>query len=223
MDKQELINIIDYTLLKPTASKEDIKNFCEEAIEYGFKTVFVNPYYVSYAHSLLSPHNIKVGVPIGFSLGGATTLVKVEETKEAIKNGAEEIDMLVNLGALKSGEYDVVKNDIAEVVKASQGLTTKVIIETALLTDEEKVKVTELIIEAGADFVKTATGFNGGGATVEDVKLLRSVAGDKIGVKAAGGIKSYDDAVNIVEAGANRIGASGAVAIINGQVSNASY
>jgi deoxyribose-phosphate aldolase len=223
MDKQDLINIIDYTLLKPTATKEDIKNFCEETIKYGFKTVFVNPYYVSYAHSLLSPHNIKVGVPIGFSLGGATTHVKVEETKEAIKNGAEEIDMLVNLGALKSGEYDIVKNDIAEVVKAAQGLITKVIIETALLTEEEKVKVTDLIIEAGADFVKTATGFNGGGATVEDVKLLRSVAGDKIGVKAAGGVKTYEDAVKIVEAGANRIGASGAVAIINGQVSNAAY
>lgn len=223
LDKQQLIDMIDYTLLTPTASKEDIKAFCEETIEYGFKTVFVNPFYVSYAHSLLSPHNIKVGVPIGFSLGGATTHVKVEETKEAIKNGAEEIDMLVNLGALKSGEYDVVKNDIAEVVKASQGLTTKVIIETALLTDEEKVKVTEIIIEAGADFVKTATGFNGGGATIEDVKLLRSVAGDKIGVKAAGGVKTYEDAVNIVAAGANRIGASGAVAIISGGVSEASY
>ncbi|RDW20680.1 deoxyribose-phosphate aldolase [Oceanobacillus chungangensis] len=223
MNKEELTSIIDYTLLSPTATKADIKAFCEETIEYGFKTVFVNPYYVSYAHSLLSPHGIKVGVPIGFSLGGATTYVKVEETKEAIKNGAEEIDMLVNLGALKSGEHDVVKHDIEEVVKASQGLTTKVIIETALLTDEEKVKVTELIIEAGADFVKTATGFNGGGATVEDVRLLRSVAGNKIGVKAAGGVKIFEDAVNIVEAGATRIGASGAIAIINGDVSTASY
>lgn len=223
MDKQELISMIDYTLLKPTASKTDIKAFCEETIEYGFKTVFVNPYYVSYAHSLLSPHNIKVGVPIGFSLGGATTHVKVEETKEAIKNGATEIDMLVSLGALKSGEYNVVKSGIAEVVKAANGLTTKVIIETALLTDEEKVKATELIMEAGADFVKTATGFNGGGATVEDVKLLRSAARDKIGVKAAGGIKTYEDAVKIVEAGATRIGASGAVAMINGEVSGASY
>lgn len=223
MDKQQLIDIIDYTLLTPTATKEEIKAFCEETIEYGFKTVFVNPYYVSYAHSLLDPHGIKVGVPIGFSLGGATTHVKVEETKEAIKNGATEIDMLVNLGALKSGEYDVVRDDIAAVVKAAGGLTTKVIIETALLTDEEKVKVTELIIEAGADFVKTATGFNGGGATVEDVKLLKSVAGDKIQVKAAGGVKTYEDAVNIVEAGATRIGASGAVAIVSGGVSTASY
>lgn len=223
MNKEELTAIIDYTLLSPIATEADIKAFCEMTIEHGFQTVFVNPYYVAYAHGLLSQHHIKVGVPIGFSLGGATTHVKVEETKEAIKNGAEEIDMLVNLGALKSGKYDVVKNDIEEVVKVSQGLTTKVIIETALLTDEEKVKVTEIIIEAGADFVKTATGFNGGGATVGDVKLLKSVAGDKIGIKAAGGIKTFEDAVNIIAAGATRIGASGAVEIINGDTSTASY
>lgn len=215
MNKQELIERIDYTNLTPTASKKDIEIFCNEAIEYGFKTVFVNPYYISYAYSLLSPHNIKVGVPIGFSLGGATTHVKIEETKEAINNGAEEIDMLVNLGALKSGEYDIVRNDIAAVVQAAQGLTTKVIIETALLTRDEKIKVTEAIIEAGGDFVKTATGFNGGGATVEDVKLLHSVAKDKIEVKAAGGIKTYQDAKNIIAAGASRIGASGAIEIIN--------
>ncbi|UJL47399.1 deoxyribose-phosphate aldolase [Virgibacillus sp. NKC19-16] len=223
MDKQELTNIIDYTLLKPTASKEDITHFCNETIEYGFKTVFVNPYYVSHAHNLLSPHNIKVGVPIGFSLGGATTHTKVEETKEAINNGAEEIDMLINLGALKSKEFDVVKNDIAEVVKASGGLTTKVIIETALLTKEEKITASEIIVEAHADFVKTATGFNGGGATVEDVKLLRSVVGENFGVKAAGGVRNYEDAVNIVNAGATRIGASGAIAIISGETSKVSY
>lgn len=223
MSKQEILEIIDYTLLKPTATRDDIKAFCEETIKYGFKTVFVNPYWVSYAHSLLSPHNIKVGVPIGFSLGGATTHVKVEETKEAIKNGAEEIDMLINIGALKSGDYDVVRDDIAAVVKAAGGLTTKVIIETFLLTDEEKVKATELIAEAGADFVKTATGFNGGGATVEDVKLLHKTANGRIQVKAAGGVKTMEDAIKIVEAGATRIGASGAVAIIQGEVSQEAY
>lgn len=223
MDKQDLITIIDYTFLKPTASKEDIHSFCRETIEHGFKTVFVNPYYVSYAHSLLSPHNIKVGVPIGFSLGGATTHTKVEETKEAIKNGAEEIDMLINLGALKSKEFDVVRNDISEVVKASEGLLVKVIIETALLTKEEKVTAANLIVDAGADFVKTATGFNGGGATVEDVQLLRSVVGEGFGVKAAGGVRNYEDALTIIKAGANRIGASGAIEIISGKTSNASY
>ncbi len=220
MDKQDLIPIIDYTLLKPTASKADLEKFCNETISFGFRTVFVNPYYVLYACKLLSPYGIKVGAPIGFSLGGATTHVKVEETREAIRNGAEEIDMLINLGALKSREYDVVKKDIAEVVKVSKGLTTKVIIETGLLTDEEKITATRLVIEAGADFVKTATGFNGGGATVKDIQLLRSIAGEKIGVKAAGGIKTYRDAVSMVQAGADRIGASGAIAIINGQVSD---
>ncbi|WP_163972140.1 deoxyribose-phosphate aldolase [Oceanobacillus halotolerans] len=223
MDKQNLIDIIDYTLLKPTANKDDITAFCQETIDYGFKTVFVNPYYVAHAYSLLNEHGVKVGVPIGFSLGGATTNTKVAETKEAIQNGATEIDMLINLGALKSKEYDTVKQDIAEVVKASEGLTTKVIIETALLTKEEKVAASNLIVEAGADFVKTATGFNGGGATVEDVQLLRSVVGDDFGVKAAGGVRTYEDAVNIVKAGANRIGASGAIAIISGGTSTASY
>ncbi|MEC2159705.1 deoxyribose-phosphate aldolase [Virgibacillus halodenitrificans] len=223
MNKQELINMIDYTLLKPVATKDDIKAFCNETIEHGFKAVFVNPYYVEYAHSILSPHRIKVGVPIGFSLGGATTHTKVEETKEAIKNGAEEIDMLINLGALKSKEFNVVRNDIVEVVRASEGLTTKVIIETALLTKEEKITASELIVEAGANFVKTSTGFNGGGATVEDVQLIRSVVGEDFGVKAAGGVRTYEDAANIVEAGANRIGTSGALAIISGNTSTASY
>ncbi|MCG5104758.1 deoxyribose-phosphate aldolase [Oceanobacillus alkalisoli] len=215
MNREEIISIIDYTLLKPTVNKDDITAFCNEAIEYGFYTVFVNPHYVQLAYSLLSPVQIKVGVPIGFSLGGATTHTKVEETKEAIKNGAEEIDMLINLGALKSKEYNLVKNDIAEVVKASGGLTTKVIIETGLLTQEEKVTATELVVEGGADFVKTATGFNGGGATVNDIELLRSVVGKDLGVKAAGGIRTYQDVVDMVNAGADRIGTSGALAIID--------
>lgn len=223
MQKQDLTEMIDYTLLNPTTSKDDIKTFCDETIDYGFKTVFVNPYYVPYTYGLLSPHGIKVGAPIGFSLGGATTQTKVAETKEAIKNGAEEIDTLINLGALKSREYDVVKSDISKVVKASEGLTTKVIIENGLLTHDEKVTAAKLIVEAGADFVKTATGFNGGGATVEDVKLLRSVVGENFGVKAAGGVRTYEDAIAIVEAGADRIGASGAIAIVTGGTSSAAY
>lgn len=214
MNKQDLISLIDYTLLNPIATRKCIKIFCEDAIEYGFKTVFVNPYYVSYAHHLLSPHHIKVGIPIGFSLGGSVTRVKVEEAKQGIKDGAEEMDMLINIGALKSGEFDVVKKDIEEVVKVANGLTTKVIIETALLTEKEKIIVTELIMEAGADFVKTSTGFSGG-ATIEDVQLLRSIAKDKIGVKASGGVKTYQDAVRMVKAGANRIGSSSAIVMIN--------
>lgn len=223
MIKQQLIDMIDYTLLTPTATRDDITNFCNETIEHGFNTVFVNPYYVKHAVEILSPHDIKVGVPIGFSLGGATTNAKVAETKEAIQNGATEIDMLINLGALKSKEFDVVKHDIMEVVRASERLTTKVIIETALLTHEEKIIACKLIMEAGADFVKTATGFNGGGATVEDVQLLRSVVGQDFGVKAAGGVRTFEDAVSIIEAGANRIGTSGAIALISGQTSTTSY
>lgn len=223
MNRETLIEMIDYTLLNPTATKEHIQIFCQETITHGFKTVFVNPYYVSFANQLLKEHDIKVGVPIGFSLGGTTTKVKVAETIDAIGNGAREIDMLINLGALKSKEYDVVKYDIEEVVKASQGLVTKVIIETALLTQEEKKIACNLIKEAGADFVKTATGFNGGGATIEDVVLLRSVVGKDFGVKAAGGIRTYDDAIKIVEAGANRIGTSNAIAIITGKTGVGGY
>ncbi|OIJ12607.1 deoxyribose-phosphate aldolase [Anaerobacillus alkalilacustris] len=221
--QKKVLKILDYTLLKPTASKEDIKTFCEETIEHGFKTVFVHPYYVSFANERLKDHGVKVGVPIGFSLGGATTKVKVAETLDAINNGATEIDMLINLGALKSKEFDVVKYDIEEVVKASNGLTTKVIIETALLTEEEKITACKIIVEAGADFVKTATGFNGGGATIEDVKLLRSVVGENLGVKAAGGVRNFQDAVNMIEAGATRIGTSGAIAIISGKKSEETY
>jgi len=216
MNKDNLVDIIDYTLLSPVATKRNIADFCKETLQYGFKAVFVNPVYVSYANDLLKENNVKVGVPIGFSLGGATTKIKVAETLDAIKNGAREIDMLINLGALKSKEYSIVKYDIQEVVKASQGLITKVIIETSLLTREEKIIACNLVMEGEADFVKTATGFNGGGATVEDVILLRSIVGNDFGVKAAGGIRSYEDAVNIVKAGATRIGTSNAIQILTG-------
>ncbi|MFS0750561.1 deoxyribose-phosphate aldolase [Oceanobacillus sp. 1P07AA] len=223
MERHELAKIIDYTLLHPTASRSDIESFLLEVIKYGFKTIFVQPYYVPFAVNWLAGRDVKVGVPIGFSLGGATTHVKVMETKEAIRNGAKEIDMLVNLGALKSGEYQTVEDDIASVVEVANGLNTKVIIETALLNEEEKINVTECIIRAGADFVKTATGFNGGGATVEDVRLLNEVGKGKIQVKAAGGIKTYEDALAIIDAGATRIGSSGAVQIIRGEISTSSY
>src|SRR5699024_8136531 len=168
-------------------------------------------------------HGIQVGAAIGFSRGGATTHTKVEETQAAPRNGAEGMDMLVGPGALRSGAWGVLKHQVSEVVKASHGLTTKVMIETALLTEEEKITACKIIMDAGADFVKTATGFNGGGATVEDVKLLRSVVGSDFGVKAAGGVRTFEDAVNIVGAGANRIGTSGAIAIISGETSKASY
>jgi deoxyribose-phosphate aldolase len=223
MEKQEMLALLDYTLLKPTANREEITAFCQETIQYGFKTVFVNPYWIPYVCSLLKSEKIKVGAPVGFSLGGATTKTKSIETQEAIENGAEEIDMLINLGALKSKEYEVVKNDISAVVKAAKGHLTKVIIETALLTDEEKVNACKLIVAAGADYVKTATGFNGGGATVEDIKLLKSVVGDSIKIKAAGGVRSWQDACDMVAAGASRIGTSNAVKIMMGEHIESGY
>ncbi|GEN57436.1 2-deoxyribose-5-phosphate aldolase [Halolactibacillus alkaliphilus] len=223
MNKSEFIDKLDYTLLTPTASNSDIAKFCNETIEYGFKTVFVNPYYIKQAYNSLADYQVKVGAPIGFSLGGMRTEIKVAETKLAIADGASEIDMLINLGALKSKDYQIVKHDISEVVKASEGLLTKVIIETGLLTEEEKRVATELVKEAGADFVKTSTGFNGGGATAEDVKLLRSIVGPEMGVKAAGGVRSKKDVEAMIEAGANRIGTSSAVLIINGGYSDKKY
>jgi deoxyribose-phosphate aldolase len=223
MIKSRIIDKLDYTLLTPTASNSDIERFCNETIDYGFKTVFVNPHYIKQAYNYLADHHVKVGAPIGFSLGGMKTAIKVAETKLAIEDGASEIDMLINLGALKSKEYNIVKRDISEVVKASEGCLTKVIIETGLLTGEEKCIATELVKEAGADFVKTATGFNGGGATIEDVKLLRSIVGPQMGVKAAGGIRSLKEAEAMIEAGANRIGTSSAVLIVNGGYSDKTY
>jgi deoxyribose-phosphate aldolase len=223
LSKEKILPLLDYTLLAPTASRKDIRDFCQETIQYGFRTVFVNPYWIAEAVSELKDHGVNVGVPIGFSLGGATTHTKVVETIEALENGACEFDMLINLGALKSKEYDRVKKDIAEVVKAASGKLTKVIIETALLTQEEKKTACELIIEAGADYVKTATGFNGGGATVEDVKYLRSIVKDQLKIKAAGGIRSWQDACAMVEAGADRLGTSNAVKIIEGQKITGGY
>jgi len=220
MNQEAVLAVLDSTLLKPTASRTDITIFCEETIQYGFKTVFVNPYGIPYAVKLLSPHGIKVGAPIGFSLGGATTHTKIAETAEAIENGAVEIDMLINLGALKSREYNVVKQDITAVVHTARGNLTKVIIETALLSQEEKVAACKIIMEAGADYVKTATGFNGGGATIEDIKLLKSVTGNSIKIKAAGGIRSWQDACAMLDAGASRLGTSNAVKIITGEKTN---
>lgn len=223
MERQEIIDMLDYTLLKPTANQADIDHFCQETMTYGFKTVFVNPYWIPRACEMFKDTEIKVGAPIGFSLGGATTPTKVAETIDAIKNGAVEIDMLINLGALKSKQYAIVKNDIREVVKAAQGLLTKVIIETALLTDEEKVTATKLIMEAGADYVKTATGFNGGGATIPDVKLLKAITGDAIKIKAAGGVRTWQDVLDMIEAGASRIGTSNAIKIVTGETAGAGY
>lgn len=214
---------IDHTLLKPEATKEQIQRICAEAKEYGFASVCVNPAWVSLAAAELKEAASKVCTVIGFPLGASTSATKAFETKDAIANGADEIDMVINIGALKSKQYEAVEKDIRAVVEAANGTLVKVIIETCLLSKEEKMKACELAVSAGADFVKTSTGFSTGGATVEDVALMRQTVGPKIGVKASGGVRSLEDLESMVKAGATRIGASSGVKIIKGQSIKTDY
>lgn len=206
---------IDHTLLKADAKKGEIKKIVDEANEYYFKSVCVNSSYVSFIRDM--DKDIRITSVIGFPLGAMTTKAKVFETKDAIKDGADEIDMVINVGRLKDKDYDFVLEDIKEVKKACGDKILKVIIETCLLSDDEKIKVCELSKEAGADFVKTSTGFSTGGATEEDVALMRKTVGEKIGVKASGGIHSYEDAIKMINAGATRLGCSASIAIVEGE------
>lgn len=209
--------LIDHTALKANTTKEDILKLIEEAKEYGFFSVCINPYWVSLAAKELAESDVKVCTVIGFPLGANSSAVKAAETKQAIEDGANEVDMVINVGALKSGDEQTVLEDIKAVVDAAAGKTlVKVIIETVLLTDEEKVKACQLAVEAGADFVKTSTGFSTAGAKPEDVKLMKETVGDKAEVKASGGIHSKADVDAMVEAGATRIGASAGIAIVTG-------
>ena len=214
---------IDHTLLKPDSTREQIDKILEEAKKYQFKSVCINPTQVSYASQQLLDTDVLVCTVIGFPLGATTTDVKVFETENAIKNGASEIDMVINIGALKDQRYDEVQKDIEGVIAAANGKTVKVIIETVLLTDEEKVKACELAEKAGATFVKTSTGFAGGVATPEDVKLMKDTVGNRLEVKASGGVRSLEDFEKMIEAGATRIGASAGVQIIEGLDSNSDY
>lgn len=209
-------SIIDHTLLKPNATQEDIKKLCEEARKYRFASVCVNPHFVSLASHLLKGSGVRVTTVVGFPLGATTTSTKVQEAREAIANGADEIDMVINIGALKSGDDKTVLEDIKAVREVTKGHILKVIIETGLLTKEEKIRACLLAKEAGADFVKTSTGFSGGGATVEDVMLMREVVGKDIGVKASGGIRDITTARKLIAAGATRLGTSASVEIIKG-------
>lgn len=215
MNKQQLAGMIDHTILKANASEAEVRKVCEEALEYGFASVCINPANISLASEMLKGSKVKVCTVIGFPLGANTSAVKAFETDDAIKNGAQEVDMVINIGKLKDKDYEYVKNDIKAVVDASKGRAlSKVIIETCLLTDEEKVKACELAKEAGADYVKTSTGFSTGGATPEDIKLMRETVGPEMGVKASGGVRTYEDAMAVVENGATRIGASASIAIV---------
>lgn len=209
-----IAGLIDHTALKPETTKEQIHKLCGEAIQYGFASVCVNPCYVSLCSRLLQNTGVKVCTVIGFPLGATTTAAKAAEAAEAIENGAGEVDMVINVGAVKSGELEYAKQDIAAVVQAAKGKAlVKVILETCLLTDEEKRISCRICKEAGADFVKTSTGFSTGGATVEDIKLMRGIVKPNLGVKASGGIRDYETAKAMVDAGAGRIGASASVAI----------
>lgn len=224
MDKQQLAKMIDHTLLKPEVTKEQISSLIEEAKEYQFASVCLNPAWVSYAKEQLANSEVKVCTVIGFPLGATTTETKVFEAKQAVENGADEVDMVIAIGHLKSGDTDYVKNDIAKVKEAvGKEIVLKVIIETSLLTEVEKQLACQLSEEAGADFVKTSTGFSGGGATVEDIQLMHRVVGDRLQIKASGGVRSLDDAKKMVEAGASRLGASAGVQIINGLVTDSDY
>ncbi|MGQ7337750.1 deoxyribose-phosphate aldolase [Streptococcus suis] len=219
----KLNKFIDHTVLKPETTKEQVAKVLEEAKEYDFASVCINPTWVSFAAEGLKATDVKVCTVIGFPLGANTPAVKAFETKDAIENGADEIDMVINIGALKDKNYDLVLEDIKAVVEASGDKLVKVIIETCLLTDEEKVKACELSKEAGADFVKTSTGFSTGGATVADVALMRKTVGPEMGVKASGGARSYEDAIAFIDAGATRIGASSGVAIMKGEKADGDY
>ena len=207
--------LIDHTLLKSDASAEQIKKICAEARQYGFMSVCVNPARVELVHKELEGSGVKTCCVIGFPLGATLSSVKAFEAQEAIKLGAEEVDMVINIGAVKDGNWELVESDICAVVEAASGKAlVKVIIETCLLTDEEKIKACECAMRAKADFVKTSTGFSAAGATEHDVKLMRNVVGDSMGVKASGGVRTPEDAEKFIAAGASRLGTSNGVKLL---------
>jgi deoxyribose-phosphate aldolase len=215
---RDLARYIDHTLLRPDATAEDIDRLCEEARTYGFAAVCVNPTWVRRCAQNLRGSSVRVASVVGFPFGAGTTEVKALEARRAIRDGAREIDMVINVGALRSGDYELVERDIEKVADACReaGAVSKVIIETAFLMDEEKVVASHLAKQAKADFVKTSTGFGPGGATVHDVLLMRETVGPRLGVKASGGIRSAEDVREMIAAGATRIGASASVQIVTG-------
>ena len=214
---------IDHTLLKPESRQDQIDKLIREAKTYNFASVCINPTWVSYAAKALEGTDIKVCTVIGFPLGATTSAVKAFETKDSISHGADEVDMVINIGQAKSGHFAFVEEDIRAVVEASGDKLVKVIIETCLLTDKEKIKACQAAVAAGADFVKTSTGFSTAGARLDDVRLMRQTVGPDVGVKAAGGTRSLEDAQAFIEAGATRIGTSAGVTIMEGKQTNSGY
>ena len=219
----QINKFIDHTILKATATKDDVRKICEEAIQYDFKSVCINPANVAYAKELLEDSDVLVCTVIGFPLGANTKEIKALETLDAIKNGADEIDMVINVGKAKEHDFEYIEEEIKLVVASAAGKTVKVIIETCYLTDEEKVECCKAALNAKATFVKTSTGFGTGGATVQDVRLMRETVKEEMGVKASGGVRSLEDLEAMVEAGASRIGASSGVAIMQNSVSKSDY
>lgn len=217
---QNINQLIDHTILKPEASIDDIRKLCIEAKEYNFYSVCVNSAYVNVAYNFLLHSNVKVCSVVGFPLGAMIKEAKAYEAKFAVDSGAEEIDMVINIGLLKSGKIDLFERDIKKVREACKASVLKVIIETCLLNDKEKILACQIAKEYGADFVKTSTGFSTGGATEHDIELMRKTVGDKIGVKASGGIKTYEDAIRMINAGANRLGTSSGIAIMKSAKEN---
>ena len=215
-----LAKYIDHTALKPVTTKQDIIKLCNEAKQYQFASVCINPCWVKLCSQELQGSNIDVCTVVGFPLGSTTSESKAFETKQAIENGATEIDMVINIGKIKSGDWEYVENDILAVVLAANGVVVKVILETCLLTNEEKIQTCEIVKKAGAHFVKTSTGFSTGGATIEDIKLMRKTVGEKFGVKASGGIRDYETATAMIDVGATRIGASAGIKIIEKNLIN---
>lgn len=207
--------MIDHTVLKADTPLETVKRICDEAMEYGFASVCINPCHVAYCADYLKDSDVNVCTVIGFPLGANTSAVKAFETKDAIASGADEIDMVMNIGALKDKNYDLVRNDVKAVVEAANGTLVKVILETCLLTEDEIKKACELCVEAKADYVKTSTGFSTRGATIEDVQIMKAAVQGKAKVKAAGGVRTHEDMVKIVEAGADRIGTSAGCSLVD--------
>ena len=219
---ENISEYIDHTTLKPDVTPKDIKKLCVEALQYKFVSVCVNPCFVALCSNLLKDSGVKVCAVIGFPLGANTTQVKIFEAEKAIYEGAEEIDVVINIGQLKEKEYQYVENEIKEIVKVAKEkkVLTKVIIETCLLDNNEKIKACEIVVKAGADFVKTSTGFSTGGAKVEDIELMKLATKGKIEIKASGGIRDYETALQMIEAGATRIGTSSGIKIVEGFETN---
>lgn len=215
MSRWNLPVLIDHTVLRPEATKSDVLRLCEEAKAHGFTVIFVPPCYVDEAAAAIAGMDIRLGIPIGFPLGGHTTRTKVAEAVEAVSRGARVLDMVLNVSRLKSGDHDYVRMDIAEVVKATPGVEHKVILETCYLTQEEKRTACHLVVEAGAEYVKTSTGFGAAGATVEDVRLMKNAVAGKAKVKASGGIRDWETTLAMLKAGADRIGTSASLTILH--------